>query len=237
MLRGYDTAEVFYVGESLFGYHTVDALASQAGLDNSTYVAPWLELSADHSNGSAPRVRSLSVGSEDHWYAPDAGLHLPNGHLRLIDSVEIVTGGGEFGLGYLRGTRKIDPTDWYFDCHFHRDPVMPGSLGVEAIIAGLQVWAIDAGLGRRYRRPTFALPLDVEMRWRYRGQILRGDDRMVFDLHITDLRVEADRTLLIAKANLWKPELRIYELSDIAVEIRESPGRAGPATTTGRTSP
>ncbi|URN13874.1 hypothetical protein LUW77_28335 [Streptomyces radiopugnans] len=35
--------EVFYEGESLFGYFTEQALSNQVGLDSGTYVPPWLE--------------------------------------------------------------------------------------------------------------------------------------------------------------------------------------------------
>ena len=41
-------------------------------------------------------------------------------------------------LGYLYAERTIDPSDWFFQFHFHQDPVMPGSLGVEAIIETMQ---------------------------------------------------------------------------------------------------
>ena len=45
--------EVFYPGESLFGYFSEAALANQVGLDNGTYVAPWIEREKPAARGSA----------------------------------------------------------------------------------------------------------------------------------------------------------------------------------------
>ncbi|WP_433192826.1 beta-ketoacyl synthase N-terminal-like domain-containing protein [Nocardia sp. CA-107356] len=215
--------ELFYRGESMFGYHTAEALSAQVGLDNSAYVAPWFEQQLE---SMAPQqIRTLAVRSEDSWFDRD-GLRLADGHLRLIDEVDIVSGGGKYDQGYLRGLRHIDHDDWYFFCHFYRDPVMPGSLGVEALIQALQVYAIDIGAGAEFADPVFAMPLDVEMVWKYRGQILRTEGPMTFDLHIKEVRHLPDegagaRVLVIADANVWKPGLRIYELANVAVEVHE----------------
>ncbi|WP_242642906.1 beta-ketoacyl synthase N-terminal-like domain-containing protein [Lentzea alba] len=203
--------EVFYTGESLFGYFTDDALSNQVGLDNGTYVPPWLD---QQSN-----VDSRRLQLDDSWFTEAPALG--DGHLRLVNEVDIVTDGGEHGKGYVRGTRTISPDDWYFDCHFHRDPVMPGSLGVEAIIQGLQVFIRETGLAEGIPRPVFTTARDVEMAWRYRGQILRTDPAMTFDLHVREVRRQDDSVIVIADASLWRtPGLRIYELTGLAVEVR-----------------
>ncbi|MFF2555350.1 beta-ketoacyl synthase N-terminal-like domain-containing protein [Nocardia sp. NPDC058058] len=207
--------ELFYRGESMFGFHTADALSNQVGLDGGKYVAPWL---AEQQNLPADAIRSLPVRGRDDWFTR-SGLRLADGHLRMVDTVDIVSGGGKYERGYLSGHREIDHDDWYFECHFYRDPVMPGSLGVEALIQALQVYAIDQAIGAELEDPVFAMPLGVPMTWKYRGQILRTEGPMTFDLHIKEIRREDDRTLIIADANVWKPGMRIYEITDIAVEV------------------
>jgi 3-hydroxymyristoyl/3-hydroxydecanoyl-(acyl carrier protein) dehydratase len=215
--------EVFYTGESLFGYFTEDALSNQVGLDGGEYVAPWLD---QQENTDAVR---LPVLSDDRWFT--TAPPLADGHLRLVDSVDLVAGGGEHGKGYVRGTRRISPDDWYFACHFHRDPVMPGSLGVEAIIQGLQVFVRETGLADGIERPVFTVPHDVVMAWRYRGQILRTDPEMTFDLHVREVRRTDDGVVVVADANLWRTPgtdeghegLRIYELTGVAVQVRSRP--------------
>jgi 3-hydroxymyristoyl/3-hydroxydecanoyl-(acyl carrier protein) dehydratase len=169
------------------------------------------------------------VRDDERWFT--GPLRLGDGHLRLVDEVDVVDGGGRHGLGYLRGRRRIDPDDWYFACHFHRDPVMPGSLGVEAVLQALQVFVLDAGLADGFARPEFALPRDVPMGWKYRGQILRTDREMTFDLHVKEIRRADGELLVIADASIWRrptsdaprrgPGLRIYELTDVAVAVRD----------------
>ena len=47
--------------------------------------------------------------------------------------------GGRYGKGYVYASRPVNPQDWFYPFHFYQDPVMPGSLGVEAILEAMQV--------------------------------------------------------------------------------------------------
>jgi PfaB family protein len=215
--------EVFYTGESLFGYFNAAALSNQVGLDSGTYRQPWIEA----EQPAAERVRRIELGGGDAPAFRDAEggeLHLPGGRFDLVDRVDLVADGGRHGKGYLHGFRSIRPDEWYFDCHFHRDPVMPGSLGVEAVLQALRLFVLEQNLADGLTRPRFAMATDVEMAWKYRGQILRDDRELFFDVHVKEVRREADRLLLIADADLWKPGLRIYELIDVAIEVRPEAG-------------
>ncbi|MFE0964854.1 beta-ketoacyl synthase N-terminal-like domain-containing protein [Streptomyces fungicidicus] len=210
--------EVFYTGESLFGYFSASALANQVGLDSGTYRPTWLE----EEKPAPERVKRIELGPDAPAFRDASGgrLHLPGGRFDLVDRVDLVADGGRHGAGYVHGQRSIRPDEWYFDCHFHRDPVMPGSLGVEAVLQALRLFVLDQGLAGGMTRPRFAMATDVEMSWKYRGQILRDDRELFFDVHVKEVREEAGRLLLIADADLWKPGLRIYELTDVAIEVR-----------------
>ncbi|MEZ3179474.1 hypothetical protein KYY02_12485 [Streptomyces pimonensis] len=208
--------EVFYTGESLFGYFGEAALANQVGLDNGAYVAPWIE-----QNRPAAVCRIELDDDAPQFTDPSGGrLHLPGGHFHLVDHVDLVRDGGRHGKGYLYGHRRIRPDEWYFDCHFHRDPVMPGSLGVEAVLQALRLYVLEEGLADGVPRPRFAPAREIPMSWKYRGQILRHDGELRFDVHIKEVRRDGERLVVIADADLWKPGLRIYELTDVAVEVR-----------------
>lgn len=208
--------EPFYEGESLFGYFSQEALANQLGLDGGKPMPTWLQ-----QQDRKPPARRLELRGEQRWH--EGSLRLGRGHLDLVDWVDVVDGGGEHGVAYLSGYRRIRPQDWYFDCHFHKDPVMPGSLGIEAIIQALQAYVIDAGLADGMPEPTFAMPLGVPMSWKYRGQILRDDPDMPFELHVKQIRRDDDRLLVLADASLWKADLRIYEVTDLAVQVNPQP--------------
>lgn len=145
--------EPFYRGTAVFGYFKAEALKDQLGLDNGKVTQPWHVangVSADH------KVNLLDKTSR-YFTAPAGQPHyrLAGGQLNFIDTVEIVERGGSEGLGYLYAERTIDPSDWFFQFHFHQDPVMPGSLGVEAIIETMQTYAINQDLGTGFSKPKF----------------------------------------------------------------------------------
>ncbi|MFF0204074.1 beta-ketoacyl synthase N-terminal-like domain-containing protein [Streptomyces sp. NPDC005017] len=210
--------EVFYTGESLFGYFSDAALVNQVGLDNGKYVAPWMET----EKPAADRVRRIELPEGAPAFTDPTGgsLHLPGEKFALVDHVDLITDGGKHGRGYVHGYRAVRPDEWYFDCHFHRDPVMPGSLGVEAVLQAMRLFVLEQNLAEGIENPRFAMATDVETSWKYRGQILRHDKELFFDVHVKDIRKEDGRLVLVADADLWKPGLRIYELTDLAIEVR-----------------
>ncbi|MCI3275663.1 3-hydroxyacyl-[acyl-carrier-protein] dehydratase FabA [Streptomyces sp. 7R015] len=207
--------EVFYTGESLFGYFNEKALAHQVGLDKGQHVLPWLDTQAARPAGT----RRVDLREYRAAEATRGGPRLAGGHLDLVEWLDVLPGGGEHGQGYLRGHRSIRPDEWYFSCHFHRDPVMPGSLGVEALLQGMQVYAVETGLTDGLRNPRFALSSGTETKWTYRGQILRTDPDMEFDVHVKEVRREPGRIVLLGDAHVWKSTLRIYRLEDLGIEI------------------
>ncbi|KAA9151256.1 beta-ketoacyl synthase [Amycolatopsis acidicola] len=190
--------EPFYRGETMFGYFSDEALANQTGLDAGKSVPTWLD-----ENPSATRRLDIE----------------PSGKLTLLDHVDVVDGGGKYGQGYLHSVRRIDPADWFFARHFHLDPVIPGSLGVESVLQAMQAWLLDAG--HDLHDAGFVVPVGDPFTWKYRGQFLPTDGECVLEAHIKEVRRGPGRVRVTADASLWKPGLRIYELIDAAIELRE----------------
>ena len=59
--------------------------------------------------------------------------------------------GGEYGKGRIEAELDIHPDIWFFDCHFPKDPVMPGCLGLDALwqlIGFFLTWSDHPGHGR-----------------------------------------------------------------------------------------
>jgi acyl transferase domain-containing protein/3-hydroxymyristoyl/3-hydroxydecanoyl-(acyl carrier protein) dehydratase len=210
--------EPFYEGTAVFGYFSADALTNQLGIDNGRITNAWHV----DNNRQAERI-DLRDASHAFFKAPAGKPHyrLPGGQLHFIDTVDVVEGGGKAGKGYVYAERTIDATDWFFRYHFHQDPVMPGSLGVEAIIETMQTWALKNNLGANFKNPRFAQPLSKVV-WKYRGQITPINKKMNLDVHITDVRHEDGRVVVVGDANLSKDGLRIYEVKDIVVCIEEA---------------
>lgn len=77
---------------------------------------------------------------------------LPAPPMLLFDRItQINADGGAHGLGYIEAEFDIRPDLWFFDCHFLGDPVMPGSLGLDALwqLVGFYLgWIGGKGRGR-----------------------------------------------------------------------------------------
>ncbi|WP_173497915.1 beta-ketoacyl synthase N-terminal-like domain-containing protein [Shewanella sp. ISTPL2] len=211
--------EPFYQGKAVFGYFKGDALKNQLGIDNGKTTQPW------HVQNGIAADSQINLLDKQHrsFNAPKGQPHyrLAGGQLNFIDKAEIVKAGGKAGLGYLYAERTIDPSDWFFQFHFHQDPVMPGSLGVEAIIELMQTYAIDQDLGAGFNNPKFGQILS-DIKWKYRGQINPLNKQMSLDVHITSVTDDNGKRIIMGDANLSKDGLRIYEVKDIAICIEEA---------------
>ena len=77
---------------------------------------------------------------------------LPLPPLLMFDRVtEITADGGNNGKGHVVAELDVRPDLWFFDCHFHGDPVMPGCLGLDALwqLTGFSLgWRGLSGRGR-----------------------------------------------------------------------------------------
>jgi 3-hydroxymyristoyl/3-hydroxydecanoyl-(acyl carrier protein) dehydratase len=203
-----------YTGESLFGYFSDATLASQTGLDSGRTVPTWLEAERPRSG-----VHTIDVAARR---ADPTARRIARNHLALLDQVTVVDHGGRYGNGYLHAQRPIDPEDTLFDWHFVLDPVMPGSFGVESVIQAMQEWLLAVGLDDGLHEPDFILPVGVPFTWKYRGQLLCTDRTSTLEVHLKRIQRSPGRVRVTADASLWKPGLRIYEMTDISVELRES---------------
>ncbi|MEI6897598.1 MAG: beta-ketoacyl synthase N-terminal-like domain-containing protein [Psychromonas sp.] len=208
----------FYTGKAVFGYFGGDALANQLGIDNGKITHAWF---VDNNTPSAQiETFDLTDKALTLFHSTETKPHyrLAGGQLNFVDTVSIVEGGGKANLAYIYGERTIDASDWFFRYHFHQDPVMPGSLGVEAIIELLQTYALKNDLGAQFNNPRFEAPL-TNVIWKYRGQITPLNKQMSLDVHITDIIKTEHEVRLVGDANLSKDGLRIYEVKDIVLSI------------------
>jgi 3-hydroxyacyl-[acyl-carrier protein] dehydratase/trans-2-decenoyl-[acyl-carrier protein] isomerase len=77
---------------------------------------------------------------------------LPLPPMLMFDQITQITDeGGAFNKGRIEAQFDIDPSLWFFDCHFQGDPVMPGSLGLDAmwqLVGFFLGWIGGKGRGR-----------------------------------------------------------------------------------------
>ncbi len=194
----------FYSGETSFGYFTLSALKNQVGLDRGQRVLPWKE---EHpSRGSWTSLSGVSAPDQEPFRPQVPDLN------RLWASPS----GGKHGKGYLYLTYPIAPGAWYFDAHFHQDPVMPGSLGVEimsqALRKGSRILKI-ADSTRGHIHPG------SDTTWRYRGQVTREAGHIQIEVHIRNIQDTARGVSITADGSLWNQDLRIYHVEGLTLEM------------------
>ncbi|MBV8232242.1 MAG: hypothetical protein JO329_19845, partial [Planctomycetaceae bacterium] len=189
-----------YRGDTTFGFFRREALARQVGLRDASPYRPGPE--------EAARARHFAYPGE----AP-----FPDETLRMIDRVEaFVADGGPHRLGFVEGSKGVDPGAWFFKAHFYQDPVVPGSLGLESLLQLLKVvaaerWGVEPG-------SVFeSIGLGDRHRWTYRGQVIPGDHRMVTQAVITGVddrrrRVKADGLLSV-------DGLAIFQMNDVTLGL------------------
>jgi len=214
----------FYQGDMVFGYFSRQMLSNQVGLDGGKFIRPWYE---QENRFSLPAISiNLKTGSgKQNFYQVQPGkpyYHLAHSKLDFLDEALIIETGGKHAQGYIWASKDIKTTDWYFPYHFYQDPVMPGALGIESILQAMQVYALQLDLGRQFKSPRFGQVLNHQVTWKFRGQITPENRKMYLEVHISKVNVNNERVIILGDASLWKDDMRIYEVKDVAICLLES---------------
>jgi len=194
-----DAHGVLYDGETMFGFFSKEALANQVGIRDAVAYEPTTDEIARGANLPYPEN------------AP-----FPDQQLRMIDRIELyVANGGPAKLGYLRGTKQVDPNEWFFQAHFFEDPVTPGSLGLESFLqlvkfAAIERWGWQHGT-------VVAVAPDHRHRWLYRGQIVPANHQVTVTAWIT--AVDDQARTLTANGFLAVDGKTIYQMHDFTVRM------------------
>lgn len=195
--------DIIFKGTSSFGYFPEESMASQNGLDNGTATLPWAK--KPENTG-----RIQNVLSKDYLSNSD----FPRGKLRLIDNASVSLDGGSNSEGYGFATRLNSPTDWFYKNHFFQDPVMPGSLGIEAVV---QAFKVAVHSITKSNKPV-TLAEETGLKWKYRGQVLQDHLEMQVEVHIQERKTLNGKTIFTCNGNLWADDIRIYEIQNLAVQ-------------------
>jgi acyl transferase domain-containing protein/3-hydroxymyristoyl/3-hydroxydecanoyl-(acyl carrier protein) dehydratase len=208
-------------GTAVFGYFLTTAFEQQPGLPPSPAERERLTESCEH----APAL-----------YYPDPARRARQAGPMLM-MLDRITGywpeGGAAGLGRLRAEKDIDPGEWFFRAHFFQDPVMPGSLGVEAMCQLLQWYLIDRGATASSARARFEpIMTGQPLTWKYRGQVRPTDGQLTVELEITAAGQDDRGRYAIADGWLWVDGRRIYHVAGLGMRVvpgdPPTTGAAGP---------
>jgi 3-hydroxyacyl-[acyl-carrier protein] dehydratase/trans-2-decenoyl-[acyl-carrier protein] isomerase len=137
---------------------------------------------------------------------------LPYPPMLMFDRiVEISGSGGAHGKGCVVAELDVRRDQWFFDCHFINDPVMPGCLGLDAmwqLVGFFLGWSGGPGRGR-------ALGVGEV---RFTGQVTPKVKHLVYRI---DLKRVILRRLVMGVADgvLEADGTPIYEAKDLRVGL------------------
>jgi 3-hydroxymyristoyl/3-hydroxydecanoyl-(acyl carrier protein) dehydratase len=198
------SGDIVYQGTTYFGFFTKQALAHQIGIRDARPYQPTPE--------------EIERG-ETFSYPKDAPF--PASQLRMVDSIEVfVADGGPHGLGFIRGTKAVDPKEWFFQAHFYQDPVWPGSLGLESFLQLLKVVAVKRW-GWHPDDQFETMVLNHPHHWTYRGQVIPSDHQVTIQAVIT--RVDDSHRFLEAAGFLLVDGRVIYHMENFMLRIISVP--------------
>ena len=154
----------------------------------------------------------LACGRGELFGEGNAQLPLPP--MLMFDRItQITADGGKHGKGYVEAEFDIDPTLWFFQCHFQGDPVMPGCLGLDAmwqLVGFFLGWSGFPGKGR-------ALGVGEV---KFRGQVTPAIKKVTYKI---DLKRVINRRLILGVGDgiLEADGKPIYEALDLKVGLND----------------
>ena len=200
--------EPLLAGTAVFGYFLTTAFAQQPGLPPSAAERARLAQPCEH----APALYHRDSARR----ARQAG--------RMLMMLDRITGywpeGGPAGLGRLRAEKDVDPGEWFFRAHFFQDPVMPGSLGVEAMCQLLQWYLMERDATAQLPTSSFEpVMIGHPLTWKYRGQVQPTDGLLTVELEITAAGRDERGGYALADGWLWVDDRRIYHVAGLGMRV------------------
>ena len=138
---------------------------------------------------------------------------LPLPPMLMFDRIsEISENKGAYKKGLVKAELDIKDNMWFFECHFHKDPVMPGCLGLDAMwqLVGFYLgWLGKPGKGR-------ALGVNAV---KFTGEVLKNMKIATYEIDMKRILIKEGTTVGLANGILKADGKKIYSAENLKVGL------------------
>ena len=156
----------------------------------------------------------ISCGEGKLFGEGNAKLPLPP--MLMFDRItEIKKDTGEFKKGFIKAELDIKDNLWFFDCHFKKDPVMPGCLGLDAmwqLVGFFLGWIGEPGNGR-------ALGVNSV---KFTGEVLKNIKMATYEINMKRILKKEGTAVGLANGILSADGKIIYTAENLKVGLFRS---------------
>ena len=138
---------------------------------------------------------------------------LPLPPMLMFDRItEINNDQGVLKKGLIKAELDIKDDHWFFKCHFNKDPVMPGCLGLDAMwqLVGFYLgWLGKHGKGR-------ALGVNAV---KFTGEVLKNMKIATYEIDMKRILIKEGTTVGLANGILKADGKKIYSAENLKVGL------------------
>lgn len=146
-------------------------------------------------------------------------LQLAKGQMHLLDRIlEIDPDGGRWGLGSILGEAHIDGDEWFLECHFVDDKVMPGTLMYECCAHTLKVFLQRMGWLSDKPEAYYGTKMGVQSKLKCRGPVTPQTQKVTYALEIKEIGLEPNPYVL-ADAFMYADGHQIVWFQDMPMQL------------------
>ena len=153
----------------------------------------------------------ITCGNGDLFGPGNAKLPLPP--MLMFDRItEINENNGTFNKGSLKAELDIKDDLWFFDCHFKKDPVMPGCLGLDAmwqLVGFFLGWLGNPGKGRALGVGTV----------KFTGEVLQTVKNVRYEIDMKKIMSPGGTTVGLANGIVLADNKKIYSADSLKVGL------------------
>lgn len=180
----------------------------------------------EHSAYDDAKLEKLRYGDAEACFGQTfAGITIPpnlqlaKGRMHLLDRIlDINPTGGRWGLGSILGEADIAGNEWFLECHFVDDKVMPGTLMYECCAHTLKVFLQRMGWLTDKPEAYYGTKMGVQSKLKCRGPVTPQTKKVTYELEIKEIGLEP-HPYVIADAFMYADGHQIVWFQDMPMQL------------------